>query len=153
MTMNFPAPNVHSAKAEKDWFSARYKVSEIGWGICQGPGARTCASDSTGVTHHDLEQVLDSLQASASSFRKWRWSHLPCRTLGSGIRWWMEMPSSVYDCLNIWTMSPNIHCCCLLVKLCPTLWDPTDCSMPGSSVLNHFPKFAQTHVHWIGGVI
>ena len=25
-------------------------------------------------------------------------------------------------------------CCCLVAKLCPTLWDPMDCSPPGSSV-------------------
>ena len=25
-------------------------------------------------------------------------------------------------------------CCCLVAKLCPTLWDPVDCSPPGSSV-------------------
>ena len=23
---------------------------------------------------------------------------------------------------------------CLVTQLCPTLWDPTDCSLPGSSV-------------------
>ena len=36
---------------------------------------------------------------------------------------------------------------------CPTLWDPTDCSMPGLSVLHCLPKFAQTHVHWVDDAI
>ena len=27
-----------------------------------------------------------------------------------------------------------VVCCCLATKLCPTLCDPTDCSLPGSSV-------------------
>ena len=30
-----------------------------------------------------------------------------------------------------------------------TLWNPTDCSMLGSSVLHYLPEFAQIHVHWI----
>ena len=28
-----------------------------------------------------------------------------------------------------------------------------DCSMPGFPVLHSLPKFAQTHVHWVGGAI
>ena len=27
-----------------------------------------------------------------------------------------------------------VFCCCLVLKLYPTLWDPMDCSLPGSSV-------------------
>ena len=34
-------------------------------------------------------------------------------------------------------------------QTCPTLCDPMDCSMPGSSTLHYLPEFAQTHVHWI----
>ena len=30
---------------------------------------------------------------------------------------------------------------------CPTLWDPMDFGMPGSSVLYYFPEFSQIHVH------
>ena len=36
--------------------------------------------------------------------------------------------------------------CCSVTKLCPTLCDPMDCSMLGSSVLHYFPEFAQIHV-------
>ena len=32
-------------------------------------------------------------------------------------------------------------------KLCLTLCDPMDCSMPASSVLHYLPEFAQIHVH------
>ena len=45
------------------------------------------------------------------------------------------------------------QCCCSVTKLCPTLWDPIDCSTPGFSVLHHLPEFAQTHVHWVGDAI
>ena len=39
--------------------------------------------------------------------------------------------------------------CCSVTKLCPALFDPMDCSMPGSSVLHCLSEFAQIHVHWI----
>ena len=38
-------------------------------------------------------------------------------------------------------------CCCLVTKSCPTLFDPIDCSTPGSSVLHYCPEFAQVHGH------
>ena len=36
---------------------------------------------------------------------------------------------------------------------CPTLHDPMDCSMPGLPVYCQFPKFTQTHVHWVSDAI
>ena len=51
---------------------------------------------------------------------------------------------------------PN-HCCCCcycsVAKSCPTLCNPMDCSMPGFLVLHHLLELAQTHVHWVSGVI
>ena len=32
-----------------------------------------------------------------------------------------------------------------VTQSCPTLCDPTDCSMPGFPVLHHFPELAQAH--------
>ena len=43
--------------------------------------------------------------------------------------------------------------CCLVIKLYPTLRDPTDCRMPGFPVLHHLPKFVQVHVHCTGDAI
>ena len=34
-----------------------------------------------------------------------------------------------------------------VAKLCPTLFDPVDYSIPGFPVLHCLPEFAQTHVH------
>ena len=34
-------------------------------------------------------------------------------------------------------------------QLFPTLWDPIDCRLPGFSVLQYLPQFAQTYVHGI----
>ena len=34
-------------------------------------------------------------------------------------------------------------CCCSVLKSCPTLRDPMDCSTPGFPVLHYLPKFAQ----------
>ena len=43
--------------------------------------------------------------------------------------------------------------CCSVSKSCLSLWDPMDCSTPGSPVLHYPPEFAQIHVHWIGDTI
>ena len=47
-----------------------------------------------------------------------------------------------------WVMWIN-HSCCSVAKLCLTLYDPMDCSMPGFSVFHYLPEFAQTHDHWV----
>ena len=41
-----------------------------------------------------------------------------------------------------------ICCCCSVAKLCPTLCNPMDCSLPGFSVLHYLLKFAQTQSRW-----
>ena len=33
------------------------------------------------------------------------------------------------------------------------IWDPMDCSTPGSPVLHYLPEFLQTHIHWVGDAI
>ena len=46
--------------------------------------------------------------------------------------------------------------CRSVAKLCPTLCDPINCSMPGFPVLQtpfKLPEFAQTQVHWINDAI
>ena len=62
----------------------------------------------------------------------------------------------VYLCVCGWVLFLSFFqdegtcCCCLVVKSCPTLCDPMDCSTPGSSVLRRLPACAQTHVHPVG---
>ena len=43
--------------------------------------------------------------------------------------------------------------CCSVAKLCLTLCDPMDNSMPRFPVLHYLPKFAQTHIHWVSDAI
>ena len=43
--------------------------------------------------------------------------------------------------------------CCSVAKSCLTLWDPMNCSTPGSPVLQYLLEFAQTHVHRVGDAI
>ena len=40
-----------------------------------------------------------------------------------------------------------------VTKLCPTLCNPMDCSMPGFPALHYLLEFVQTHVHWVGDAI
>ena len=44
-------------------------------------------------------------------------------------------------------------CCCSVTKLCPTLCDFMDCSMPGFPVLHSLLEFAQSHVPWVSDAI
>ena len=46
---------------------------------------------------------------------------------------------------NLWTFVLF----CSVTQLCPVLWNPMDCSTPGSSILNCLLEFAQVHVHWV----
>ena len=55
--------------------------------------------------------------------------------------------------IAVWVLSFNSFCCCLVTKLCPTLFDPMDCNMLGSTVLHYLLEFAQIHVHWVGNAI
>ena len=43
--------------------------------------------------------------------------------------------------------------CCPVVKSCPTLCDPMDCSTPVFPVLHYLLEFAQTHVHQVSDAI
>ena len=40
-----------------------------------------------------------------------------------------------------------------VTKLCPTVCDPVDSSMPGFPVLHYLPEFAQTHVRGVNYAI
>ena len=40
-----------------------------------------------------------------------------------------------------------------VAQSCPTLCDPTDCSMPDFSVLHYLPELAQTHGHPVSDAI
>ena len=54
----------------------------------------------------------------------------------------------------VWIIYICLCCCCYLVaKLCLTVCDPKDCSMPSSSILHRLPEFAYIHVHWVGDAI
>ena len=40
-----------------------------------------------------------------------------------------------------------------VAQLCPTLCDPTYCSIPGLPVHHRLPEFTQTYVHWVSDSI
>ena len=46
-----------------------------------------------------------------------------------------------------------MHICCSVVKLCPALCDPMDCSTPGLPVLHCLLELAQTYVHGVSDAI
>ena len=40
-----------------------------------------------------------------------------------------------------------------VAQLCPTLWDPMDCSMPGLPVHHQLPEFTEIHAHCVSDAI
>ena len=52
---------------------------------------------------------------------------------------WAEFPV-LYSRVSLVT---NFMVGCSVARLCPTLWDPMDCSPSGFPVLHHLPEFAQ----------
>ena len=36
-----------------------------------------------------------------------------------------------------------LHCCCSVIKSCPTICNPMNCTMPGFPVHHYLPEFAQ----------
>ena len=53
----------------------------------------------------------------------------------------------VFWCYSKWFSSVQFSS---VAQSCPTLCDPTDCSMPGLPIHHQLPEFTQTHVRWVG---
>ena len=84
------------------------------------------------------------------------WFHLQF----TGLIHWFESPlkskglSRVFYSTTIQKQCEGMGCCCCSVaKLCLSLCDPMDCSMPGFPVLPHRLQFAQIRVHWVSDAI
>ena len=56
----------------------------------------------------------------------------------------------MWCCMICWYI---FGCRCSVAKLCPTLCNPMNCSMPGFTVLHYLPELGQTHVHWVSDAI
>ena len=78
------------------------------------------------------------------SFSKWKYKG----------QWRKEM-----DCPFLSSSQVNIHQLVIHVQfssvaqLCPTLFNPMNCSTPGLPVYHQLPEFTQIHVHWVGDTI
>ena len=44
-------------------------------------------------------------------------------------------------------------CLCSVAQLCPTLFDPMNCSTPGFPVHHQLLGLTQTHIHWVSDAI
>ena len=53
----------------------------------------------------------------------------------------------VVSVFEVYTLSSIAVQFSSVARLCPTLCDPIDCSMPGLPVHHQIPEFNQTHVH------
>ena len=62
-----------------------------------------------------------------------------------------DSPRPRFKRLFIWLVICVLYRCCSVAKSYPALCDPMNCSIPGFSVLQCLPEFAQTHVSWVVG--
>ena len=99
------------------------------------------------IIPHGYNDVLPSkvLRAHVRK-QKWQWSGV-CQ---SGVSretepiWTMHLEISYRNVLT-WFSS--------VAQLCPTLWDPMDCSTPGLPVHHQLLEFAQIHVYQVSDAI
>ena len=86
-------------------------------------------------------------------------THRPRKVTGTWFWRWLNVknPSRMSSTGKVEYCKHSLltHCWwwCSLTKSCPAIWNPMDCSTPGSSVLRYLPEFAQTHIHWVSDVI
>ena len=67
--------------------------------------------------------------------------------------WLLLWQSTDSRCAGFSSCSWGLGCCYSVTKLCLTLCDPRDCSMPGFPVLHCPLEFVHTHAHWIDDAI
>ena len=70
-----------------------------------------------------------------------------------GIHTCKDQKSSHLLYMKLFNLCSWNNSCCSVAKLCMTLCDPLDCSMPGFPVLHYLSEFAQTHVRWVSDAI
>ena len=67
-----------------------------------------------------------------------------------------QLPSKFMDsdwCFQSTVIKKKSVCCHSVTKLCVTLCDPMNYSIPSFLVLHQLLQLAQTHVHWVGDAI
>ena len=57
------------------------------------------------------------------------------------------------DPTHILDLGSRRGCCCSVAKLCLTICNPMDCSIPNFPVLHSLLEFTQMHAHWVSDAI
>ena len=82
-----------------------------------------------------LNNSLRDIHFTASSILRWGHGYTDALVF----KMFVYAPPSTKGCFKVGVnphdgLSLNPHVCVLVTQSCPTLWDPMDCSPPGSSV-------------------
>ena len=78
-----------------------------------------------------------------------RWRSVCCPELASHVRNWIHEWGGF--CLIHGILGK--HQFSSVIQLCPTLWDPMNCSTPGLPVHHQLLEFTQTHIHLVSDAI
>ena len=87
----------------------------------------------------ELEEMSINLQNRNKNFGNTRWRKkgeiFEAIITENSPKLMTDTKSQIQTKLNLPKIDTEVYCCCCSVaKSCPTLWDPMDCSPPGSSV-------------------
>ena len=105
---------------------------------------------ATGVTRKKENHGKFSVLAVLNS------CHRICTSAGQKMNWegtevlvWKWSPVATSDK----SKKLSYICFCSVTKLCPTLCNPMDYSIPGFLILPFLPEFAQIHVQWVSDAV
>ena len=137
-------------------------MQEVSWGLFLRSTPLKCNSSRTEHRYSKSNHWCNSSGSISQSHRAvWHWiGTVELSWLGKGARPLcllssLLLLSSHWICshLGVWAWAMRLFVYCPAPKLCQTLCEPMDCTMPGFPVLHCLPEFAQTHVHWVSDAI
>ena len=128
----FSPRSLHYLTFNKSLLILQAKHSQ--WGCPPSHGHHSC----------DLGFLFQNLILSSQSLSIFSLCHFQLNTVNKSLQVFSQCENPSVD---------KVCCCLSVTKLCPTLCDPMDYSMPGFLILHSLPEFAQTHVHWVSDAI
>ena len=125
----------------------------VSWGLFLRSAPLECNSSRTEHRYSEINHWGNYSSSSSQSHRAlWHWiGTVELSWLGKGARALCLLSSLLplsghWICsrLGVWAWAMRLFVYCSALKLCQTLCEPMDCTMPGFPVLHYLSEFART---------